>query len=65
MVPSGERLLDHLQSMVHSGLELENDAAIADGFRFENYVPFTVAIDIGDRVTRVQCFDGHQLWGSV
>ena len=47
VVPSRERLFDDLQLVVHSGLELENHAAVANGFRFENYVALTA---IGDRV---------------
>jgi hypothetical protein len=50
LVPSGEGFLDDLQLVVHSGLQLENDAAIADGFGFEDYVALTA---IGDRVARV------------
>jgi hypothetical protein len=37
--------------MVHSGLEFEHYAAIAEGFRLENYVPLTATVDIGDGVT--------------
>lgn len=51
MVPGREGLLDDLQLMVHSGLELKDHAAIADGFRLKNYVPLTATVDIGDRVT--------------
>lgn len=65
VIPGGERLLDHLQLMVHSGLELEDHAAIANGLRFENYVPLTATVDVGDRVTGMQIFDGHQFGGSV
>ena len=50
MVPSRERLFDDLQLVVHSGFEFEHDAAVAEGFGFENYVPLTA---IGDRVARV------------
>ena len=32
LVPSGEGFLDDLQLVVHSELQLENYAAIADGF---------------------------------
>jgi hypothetical protein len=62
LVPSRERLLDDLQLVINSGLELENYAAIAEGFRFENYVPLTT---IGDRVARVQVLDRHRLRRSV
>jgi len=48
VVPSRERLLDDLQLVVHSGLELEDHAAVADGLRFENYVPLAT---IRDRIT--------------
>lgn len=48
--------------MVHSGFEFEDHAAVAEGFRFENYVPLTT---IGDRVARVQFLDRHRLRGSV
>ena len=51
VVPGREGLLDDLQLVVHSGLELEDYTAIAEGFRFENYVPLTATVDIGDRVT--------------
>ena len=51
VVPGREGLLDDLQLMVHSGLELKDHAAIADGFRLKNYVPLTATVDIGDRVT--------------
>ena len=56
LVAGRERLLDDLQLVVHSALEFENHATIADGFRFEDYVPLTA---IGDRVTRMQSLDGH------
>jgi hypothetical protein len=62
VVAGRKGLLDDLQLMVHSGLEFEDDAAIADGFRLENYVPLTT---IGDGVTRMQFFDGHQFGISV
>jgi hypothetical protein len=62
LVPGREGLLDNLQLMVHSGLQLENHAAIAEGFRFENNVPLTT---IGDRVARVQFLDRHRLRDSV
>ncbi|EUA15002.1 hypothetical protein I546_1502 [Mycobacterium kansasii 732] len=65
VIAGGEGLLDDLQSMVDPGLEFENHAAITDGLGFENYVPLTPTVDIGDRVTRVQIFDGHQFRGSV
>ncbi|OOK76207.1 hypothetical protein BZL30_4274 [Mycobacterium kansasii] len=65
VVAGGKGLFDDLQSMVHPGLELEHHTAITDGLRFENYVPLTTTVDIGDRVTRVQIFDGHQFRGSV
>ena len=65
VVPGRERLLDDLQPMIHPGLQLEDHAAIADGFGLENYVPLTATVDIGDRVTWVQIFDGHQFRGSV
>jgi hypothetical protein len=56
VIAGGEGLLDDLQVMVHSRLELEDHAAVADGLRLENDVPLTA---IGDRVTRVQSLDGH------
>ena len=62
VVPSRERLLNDLQLVVHSGLEFEDDAVIADGFRFQHDVPVAT---IGDRIARVQCFDGHQFRGSA
>jgi len=34
--------------MVHSGLELEDHAAVADGLGFENYIALSA---IGDRIT--------------
>lgn len=51
--------------MVNPGLEFEDHAAIADGFRLENYVSLTATVDVGDRIARVQFFDGHQFGGSV
>jgi hypothetical protein len=51
--------------MVDSGLEFEDHAAVADGLGLENYVPLTATVDIGDRVTGMQCLDGHQFRGSV
>jgi hypothetical protein len=62
VISSRERFLDDLQLVVHSGLEFEHHAAIAEGFRFENYVALAA---IGDRIARVQCFDRHQFRGSV
>jgi len=62
LVPRRERLFDDLQLMVDSGLEFEDHAAIAEGFRFENNVPLTT---IGDRVARVQFLDRHRLRSSV
>jgi len=56
VVPGRERFLDDLQLMVHSGLEFEDYAAIADGLGLENYVALAV---IGDRVAGVQCFHRH------
>jgi len=60
VVSGRERFLDYLQLMVNPGLEFENHAAIGDGFRFEDYVPLTAAVDVGDRIARLQLFDGHQ-----
>ncbi len=65
VVPDGERLLDDLQPMIHSGLQFEHHAAVADSLGLENYVPLTATVDIGDRVTGMQCLDGHQFRGSV
>jgi len=65
VVSDRERFLDDLQSVFNPGLEFEDHAAIADGFRLENYVPLTAIIDIGDRIARVQFFDGHQFGVSV
>jgi hypothetical protein len=50
LVSSGEGFLDDLQLVVHSGLQLENYAAIAEGFGFQDYVALAA---IGDRVARV------------
>jgi len=47
VVPGREGFLDDLQLMVHSGLEFEDHAAVADGLGFENYVTPTA---IGDGV---------------
>jgi hypothetical protein len=62
VVAGRKRFLDDLQPMVHSGLELKDHTAVAEGLRFQNYVPLAA---IGDRVTRVQRFDRHQLGCSV
>src|SRR5262245_14597250 len=62
LVPRREGLLDHLQLVVHSGLEFENHAAVAECFRFQIYVPLTA---VGDRVARMQSLDGHRFGGSV
>ena len=43
-----KRFLDDLQLVVHSGLELEDHTAVAEGLRLENYVPLAA---IGDGVT--------------
>ncbi|OIN32536.1 hypothetical protein A3649_22400 [Mycobacterium ulcerans] len=59
VVTGREGLFDDLQLMVHSGLEFEDDAAVANGLRLQNDVPLTATVDIGDRVTRVQILDGH------
>lgn len=40
-------------------------AAVTDGLRLKDDVPLTATVDIGDRVTGVQCFDGHQIRISV
>ncbi len=65
VVSGREGFLDDLQLVVNPGLEFEDHAAIADGFRFENYVPLTATVDVGDRIARVQFFDGHQFGASV
>ncbi|COY24829.1 Uncharacterised protein [Mycobacterium tuberculosis] len=57
--------LDDLQLVVHSRLQLEHHAAVTDGLRLKDDVPLTATVDIGDRVTGVQCFDGHQIRISV
>ena len=57
VIPGGKRLLDDLQVVVDSGLELEHHAAVADGFGFQDDVALAA---IGDRVTRMQILDGHQ-----
>src|ERR1700756_1659916 len=62
LVPGRERLLNNLELMVHSGFEFEDHTAVAEGFRFENYVPLTT---FGDRVARVQFLDRHRLRSSV
>lgn len=46
-------------------LQLEHHAAVTDGLRLKDDVPLTATVDIGDRVTGVQCFDGHQIRISV
>lgn len=48
VVPGRERLFDDLQLVVYPGLELEDHAAVADGLRFENYVPLAA---VRDRIT--------------
>ena len=48
VVAGRKRFLDDLQPMVHSGLELKDHTAVADGLGLENYVALTA---IGDRVT--------------
>ena len=48
VVPGRERLFDDLEVVVHSGLQLEDYAAVADGLGFENDVPLAT---VGDRVT--------------
>ncbi|OBJ59431.1 hypothetical protein A9W94_14790 [Mycobacterium asiaticum] len=55
-------LLDDLQLVVDSGLQLKDHTTVADSFGLENYVALTA---IGDRVTGVQMFDGHQFRVSV
>ncbi|BBZ50149.1 hypothetical protein MHEI_18660 [Mycobacterium heidelbergense] len=50
VVPGGEGPLDDLQLMIHSGFEFEDHAAIAHGFRLENYVPLTATVDVRDGV---------------
>jgi hypothetical protein len=47
VVAGGERFLDYLELVIHPGLQLEYHTAVADGFRFEDYVPLTA---IGDGV---------------
>lgn len=65
VVTRREGLLDDLQLVVHSRLQLEHHAAVTDGLRLKDDVPLTATVDIGDRVTGVQCFDGHQIRISV
>ena len=62
LISGREGFLDDLQLVVHPGLEFQDDATLAHGLRFQNYVALTA---IGDRVARVQCFDGHQFRDSV
>ena len=47
VIAGGERLLDHLELVIHPGLQLEYHTAVADGLRFENYIPLTT---VGDGV---------------
>lgn len=65
VVSGRERLLDDLQLMVNPGLEFEHHAAVGDGFRLEDYVSLATTVDVGDRIARVQLFDGHQFGVSV
>lgn len=51
MVAGREGHLDHPKLVIRFRLELEDDAALADGFGLENYVVLTATVYVRDRVT--------------
>jgi hypothetical protein len=51
VVAGREGHLDHPKLVIRFRLELEDDAALTDGFGLENYVVLAATMDVGDRVT--------------
>ena len=49
-VASGEGFLDHSESIVGLGLQLQDDAAVADALGFQNFVVLAATMNVGDRV---------------
>ncbi|OBK96981.1 hypothetical protein A5645_00310 [Mycobacterium asiaticum] len=62
MVSGRKGFFDDLQLVIDPGLQLKDHTTVADSLGLENYVALTA---IGDGVTGVQMFDGHQFRVSV
>ena len=63
-VAGGKRLLDHPEPVIGFGLQLQDDAPIADALGFQDFVVLAAAVNIGDRVARTQRLDRHEFAGA-
>src|ERR1700740_2737218 len=63
-VAGGEGFLDHSEAIVGFGLQLEDDAALADALGFQDFVVLTVTMNVGDRVPRPERLDRHEFAGA-
>ena len=59
-VAGGKRLLDHAEPIVGFGLQLQDDAAVADALGFQDFVVLAATMNIGDRVARTERLDRHE-----
>jgi hypothetical protein len=50
LVARGKRLLDHSEAIVGFGLQLQDDAAVADALGLQNLVMLSATVNVGDRV---------------
>jgi len=63
-VPGGKRLLDDPEPVVGLGLQLQDDAAVADALGFQNLVVFAATMDVGDRVARAKRLYRYEFAGA-
>lgn len=60
-VAGRKRLLDHPEAIIGFGLQLQDDAAVADALGFQDFVVLAATMNIGDRVARTKRLDRHEL----
>src|ERR1700724_2664576 len=63
-VAGGGRLLDHPGPIVWFGLQLQDDAAVADALGFQDFVVLAATMNIGDWVARTERLDRHEFAGA-
>lgn len=61
LVAGGKRFLDHPEPIVGFGLQLQDDATVADALGFQDFVVLAATMNIGDRVARTKRLDRHEL----
>jgi hypothetical protein len=56
--------LDHSESIVGLGLQLQDDAAVADALGFQNLVVLAATVNVGDRVAGTERLYRHEVRGA-